>query len=878
MSIRGFADRWPFRRKLNLLVGVPLAVVAVLLAYLISDEVGQSTDASDAARLVRDSGQVARLVNLVEAEHQQAILLSVRFEATNDGGTPSQSAYRKAQLAVDKQVEKVRDTFGDRLPASEAQALKEINGLETLRDTVEQSYLPADNIDPAYTSASDGLIDGLDLEHNANLATTFTGNLLDSVLRADAAHSSFETSVFSATTGDSNALIEFNNAVGAYDLYTYQAARFARFATEDQADQLSGIEHTPAQRLIAEAYAELQIDPSGLQAGTPGAVRKAFADAMSDYPSYPQQAAGRLKITGSLIGQIATRADSASSAASWRAGLLLSLSLLGFALWLGFVVIVRRSVVRPVQALTVAAKQVADVAGRELARVADDDAEDDGPPLLRDMPVTAKDEIGDLAEAFNHVQTTAAALLARQVISRRNVAEMFGNVGRRVSNLTTRQLALIDAVERGETDPALLERLYSIDHIAVRLRRNADSLMLLAGIRETVLDGGPTELTNVVRAALGQIEGFQRVGLRADTEVMVEPDIIGDLTLMVAELLENAVSFSPAGSPVEVVVRTDGDDALIVVADHGLGMSAERIAEENARLIRRERLDLVPTKVLGLFVVGTLARRWDIDVTLARTPGGGVTSEITIPATLLLRMSALASGGSAGGFAGLESGSGSGSGSGKALASAGFVPDQRPAPSWATADSGAARTTDSGLSATTSGYGSSGHGTDSVRPTPAVGAPAGLDSGYADSGPRPSVAAEPVREHAWADDEPAPLPRRVSRYETAPAAAVAESAAVTTHHSPADESAAPDDAAGGSRPLRRRVRGATLRTGADDAAQQAARQAPRPADADAVRSALEEFEAAVEQAHRDSDTLTGLRRPDANHPHDPNHLPKGAEQ
>ncbi|MEV0481190.1 sensor histidine kinase [Streptomyces sp. NPDC050508] len=826
MSIRGFADRWPFRRKLNLLVGVPLAVVAVLLAYLITDEIGQSTDASDAARLVRDSGQVAKLVNLVEAEHQEAILLSVRFEATNDGGTPSQSAYRTAQVAVDKQVEKVRDTFGDRLPDSEAQALKEINGLETLRDTVEQSYLPADNIDPAYTSASDGLIDGLDLEHNANLATTFTGNLLDSVLRADAAHSSFETSVFSATTGDSNALIEFNNAVGSYDLYTYQAARFARFATADQADQLSGIEHTPAQRLIAESYAELQIDPSGLQAETPGAVRKAFADAMSDYPFYPQQAASRLKITTSLIGQIATRADSASSSASWRAGLLLNLALIGFALWLVFVVIVRRSVVRPVQALTGAAKQVAEVAGRELARVADDDAEDDGPPLLRDMPVTAKDEIGDLAEAFNHVQTTAAALLARQVVSRRNVAEMFGNVGRRVSNLTTRQLALIDAVERGETDPALLERLYSIDHIAVRLRRNADSLMLLAGIRETVMDGGPTELTNVVRAALGQIEGFQRVSLRADTEVMVEPDIIGDLTLMVAELLENAVSFSPAGSPVEVVVRTDGDDALIVVADHGLGMSADRIAEENARLIRRERLDLVPTKVLGLFVVGTLARRWDIDVTLARTPGGGVTSEITIPATLLLRMSALASGSSAGEHAGSDKALTSAAAGAGAVNSA---QDQaRPAPSWATSD----------------------------------------------SGPRPSITLsrpEPITpEHVRADEEPTPLPRRVSRYETATTAAAPPT--------PPPGDSALDDGPGGSRPLRRRVRGATLRTGADAAAQQAARQAPRPADADAVRSALEEFEAAVEQAHRDSDTLAGLRIPDGDNPHDQNHLPKGAEQ
>ncbi|MGW7237577.1 ATP-binding protein [Streptomyces sp. NPDC054804] len=801
-GIRGFADRWPFRRKLNLLVGVPLAVIAVLLAYVFTDLLQQSTSAENAAQLVRDSTQVARLVDKVEAEHQQAILLSARYESGYN--TPSQAAYRAAQEAVTAQLRTVRDTFGDRLPGTEANALRQVEGLSSLRGSVEQSYLPADNIDPAYSNAANDLIDGLGLDRNADLAATFTGNLLDSLLRADAAHGAFETNVLAATTGDTNALIEFTNAIGAYDLYRHQADRFTRFATEGQARQLADVEHTKAQSTIAESFAELQIDPSKLQSGDQDQIRQAVKDALTDYPAYLQQATARLTITASLIGQIADRADAADRAAELRAVLLLGGSLLGFILWITLAALVRRSVIRPVQALTGVAHEVAEVAGRELARVADDDAEDAGPPRLRDMPVTARDEIGDLAEAFNQVQTTAAALLERQVLSRRNTAEMFGNVGRRVSNLTTRQLAFIDAVERAETDPALLERLYSIDHIAVRLRRNADSLMLLAGIRETVLASGPTPISNVVRAALGQIEGYQRVRLYAGTDVLIEPDIIGDLTLMVAELLENAVSFSPEGSPVEVTVRTGDDGAHIVVTDHGLGMSAERLAEENARLIRRERLDLVPTKVLGLFVVGALARRWEIGVELTRTPGGGVTAEVTLPSRLLLTMSALAG------------------------TSATPLAVEPAAPTAPTAPAAP---------------------TEPTGPTPAASIPA---------------AAEPE----------SPLPRRVPRREAA------EAEAAPAPLIPAARAGEPPaDSADGPRPLRRRVRGATLRTTVGAA--QTLAQPARSRDADAERDALEEFEAAVERARRESDTGSHERpapHPETNPPHHQIHLPEGAEQ
>ncbi|GAB1326795.1 sensor histidine kinase [Streptomyces sennicomposti] len=960
-GIRGFADRWPFRRKLNVLVGVPLAVVALLLAYLITGQAGQARDAAAAAQLVRDSAQVAALVDRVEAEHQQAVLLSVRYEAAGADGRPSAVAYRRAQAAVEAQVAVVRRTFGDRLPDTEAQALKEIEGLSSLRDTIEQSYLPADNIDPAYTGAARSLIDGLGLDRNAALAATFTGNLLDSLLRADAAHSSFETSVFSATTGDTNALIEFTAAVGSYDLYLYQADRFARFATQEQADRLAEMEHSAAQREIAEAYAELQIDPSALQANSPEEVRRAFQDALADYRAYPEQAANRLKIASSLIDEIADSADDASSDAWWRAAALLASALVGFLLWLAFSVAVRRSVIRPVQALTGAAQEVSAATSRELARVADDDADDSGPPRLRDVPVTARDEIGDLAEAFNQVQTTAAALLERQVLSRRNVGEMFGNVGRRVSNLTTRQLALIDAVERGETDPALLERLYSIDHIAVRLRRNADSLMLLAGIRETVLDSGPTALTNVVRAALGQIEGYQRVRLYAETEVMVEPDIIGDLTLMVAELLENAVSFSPEGSAVEVSVRHGGEGASIAVADHGLGMSAERLAEENARLIRRERLDVVPTKVLGLFVVGALARRWEVGVTLSRTPGGGVTAEVLIPSSLLLTMSAVDAAVPAGrpeaAGHGAPAGPAPGATDRPAPATAEAPAARPPAPSPAAVETAAENATASGSATPQAGA------SNPAPPHPAVPGTAVPGTAADPAVPAAPLAAE-ADEHARAGDgdgQARPLPRRVPRRETAPDEGVpggplpfiprtrtestpSTPSATTTDTAPrtahgtapgatrdpapgagpggghggasaatpgatpssapratpgtapsgapgtmpgAGPGAAPGTAAdAGSRPLRRRVRGATLRTTADSAAAQAARAPVPQADADAVRSALEEFEAAVERAHRDTGAHRRPEPPDASDtaPTDTprtqhrNDLPEGAEQ
>ncbi|MFF2654838.1 ATP-binding protein [Streptomyces sp. NPDC058045] len=642
--VSGLLDRVPFRRKLDALFVVPLTVVAVLLGYTGYDQIVQARAAAATAQLVRDSAKVAELVDAVQTEHRQALVLSLRHAAAApEDPKPSTARFRAAQHDVDSRVEQVRSAFGERLPRSEAQALRALGGLTSLRRSVEEGPIPADNVDPAYGTAVDELLTGLGFGDSRSVTGASASGLLDALLRADTAHAAFETSVFSARTGDPNSLIEFTGAVGDYEQYTYQARRFTRFASQQQGAELAEIERSAYQAQIAQHYAALQVDPSGLVADSPAEVKAALREALRADPTYERQARNRLRIVRSLIGQIAAQTERASDTAWWRATALLGGCLLAFAGWITFTWMTRRSMIRTVAALTGAAESVAEAAKRELARVDDTlgDADDDAPPRLPALPVPVRDEIGALAEAFNQVQVTSTDLLERQIVSRRNIAEMFGNVGRRVSNLTARQLALIDSVERGETDPSVLERLYRIDHIAVRLQRNADSLMLLAGVRDASCDAEPTRLSNVVRAALGQIESYQRVSPRAEGDALIAPDVVGDLTLMLAELLENAVTFSPEVSRVDVVLRPHrgghaSDGATVEIIDHGLGMSDERLAEENARLVRRERLDLMPTKVLGLFVVGSLARRWGIRVVLGRTPGGGTTATVTVPATHLL--------------------------------------------------------------------------------------------------------------------------------------------------------------------------------------------------------------------------------------------------
>jgi len=459
-----------------------------------------------------------------------------------------------------------------------------------------------------------------------------------------------------------------------------------------------------------------------------------------------------------------------------------------------------RSIARPVQRLTQAAAAVADLADRELARVTDveDDADDSLPPRLAAIDVSSRDEVGQLAEAFNRVQITATLLVERQMMMRRNVGLMFANVAQRTQNLVNRQLILVDQLEGDDKNTHMLGTLYQLDHLSTRLGRSAKNLLVISGARDDPRLFRPTPLGTAVRSALAEIEDYQRVRVGTICEGTVASQLVTDLVLVFAELLENATTCSPPASFVDVHAVMYLDLCQVSIVDHGIGLPSDELAEENRRLVERERLDIAPTGALGLFVVGRLARRHGLTVELFPTPGGGTTAKVTIPPTLFCH--------------------------------------EAPVPALVGGSAGYAQTTGA-----TSPRG--------VTP-PKTTLPASLAAEF--SWFLPSGCSESVV-YQGGDAARAALSSRLLA-ESAPVPVSDESFAkhrhpVITHPAGA---ASPADPQRGSRDgLIRRVRGARLPTGAVAPADAAAHTADRPTAADAVgdaaaaRAAMDGFQAAV---------------------------------
>jgi signal transduction histidine kinase len=221
---------------------------------------------------------------------------------------------------------------------------------------------------------------------------------------------------------------------------------------------------------------------------------------------------------------------------------------------------------------------------------------------------------------------------------RRFTSDLLVNLARRNQKMLYRQLDIINQLEDKERDADALAELFKLEHLATRVRRNAENLLVLSGEEETSrVWGGPVPLREVVQAAIAETEDLDRVTFSVDERLAVTGNCVADLTHLLAELAENAVRFSPPGSTVSIASRpypkTPGAE-LLTIEDWGVGMPPEAIVAANEVLARAPDVDLSESRQLGFHVVARLAHRHGLEVSLTPTPGCGVTAALVLPPEL----------------------------------------------------------------------------------------------------------------------------------------------------------------------------------------------------------------------------------------------------
>jgi signal transduction histidine kinase len=334
-------------------------------------------------------------------------------------------------------------------------------------------------------------------------------------------------------------------------------------------------------------------------------------------------------------------AESAASKQAARRQVVLVSVLIGLALVLsiGLSLAAVRPMVRSLRRLEQAAL---DVAERRLPNVverlatAGPDDQIDISASYDQIPVRGRDEIGRVTRAFNSVHEVAVQVATEQAALRQSIADLFLNLARRSQTLVGRQLQMIDELERNERDPDSLDRLFRLDHLATRMRRNAEDLIVLSGAQPPRRWSHPVPLIEVVHGAIGEVEDYTRVEPLPLADLGVAGQAVSDIVHLLAELIENATAFSHPETKVTVAGEPTAAGYVLEIEDRGIGMSDEELAAANQRLEQPPSIDLGLSRRLGLYVVAKLAARHGIKVQLRHSWFGGLTALVKLPQVLLL--------------------------------------------------------------------------------------------------------------------------------------------------------------------------------------------------------------------------------------------------
>ncbi|MEU6282502.1 nitrate- and nitrite sensing domain-containing protein [Streptomyces sp. NPDC047028] len=398
------------------------------------------------------------------------------------------------------------------------------------------------------------------------------------------------------------------------------------YAKQDPDSLLKPIDDSNSTIKPADEYAKRAL---GATDGLDSLPKRSYRDWMDDSSTKIDQ---MKKIEHSLLEEMEQKARELKSASQREAIISGALILLVLGVSLVGAFIVARSMIRSLRRLQETATKVAQDRLPELVKQLSESDPQDVDTSVESVGVHSRDEIGQVAAAFDDVHREAVRLAAEQALLRGNVNAMFTNLSRRSQGLIQRQLSLISELESREADPDQLSSLFKLDHLATRMRRNGENLLVLAGEEPGRRWTRPVPLVDVLRAAASEVEQYERIELASVPTTEVAGRVVNDLVHLLAELLENATSFSSPQTKVKVTGHALPDGrVLIEIHDTGIGLSPEDLAAINERLASPPTVDVSVSRRMGLFVVGRLSQRHGIRIQLRPSDSGGTTALVMLP-------------------------------------------------------------------------------------------------------------------------------------------------------------------------------------------------------------------------------------------------------
>ncbi|MER7168243.1 sensor histidine kinase, partial [Micromonospora sp. NPDC000207] len=632
----------PIWSKLGLIMIVPTIATVVVGTSGLIDHLESLNSASRAGDMASLTGYSGDLVNALQDERTSAVLLL----GAPDG--PAKEQYRESFAQVNKRAEDAKEPYArlrselEELPAN----------LEGLLERIDQNL---GDLSGTRSQVSNG---GIRLTDAARTYEVLIKDLLD--IRDSAAQISGD--------GDLGERMRAASAIAQSKEWLSQrrvvvhraliqqsltpALREDYIATGTGQQQFLETFFTVSTQAEEEFYTQTVAGPDRREADNyNGWIKSNTSQSMAGAPFGPDQWDAAMTANAKLIRNVEARLDSdvVQRADEIRAdvqrqvfletGLLLGMLLLAIL----FAYLVARSMARSLRELRQGALDIAQHGlPHAVARLRDPQVTGQLSPtqlanqIAEPLPVRSKDEFGQVTEAFNAVHLEAVRTAAEQAALRASVATMFVNLARRSQILVDRLIGHLDRLERGEEDPDRLAELFQLDHLATRMRRNDENLLVLAGADSTRVQREPAALIDVLRAAQSEVEHYTRIEFGViDRDIEVAAHAVNDLVHLVAELFDNATAFSPPDSQVMVEARRVGETASLYVEDRGIGISPEQLTDLNERLGTPPQVDVAVSRMMGLVVVARLASRHGVRVELRPGADRGTVADVTLPTSVL---------------------------------------------------------------------------------------------------------------------------------------------------------------------------------------------------------------------------------------------------